>query len=124
MPLFAIASFDSTDDENDDEHLLQMTDILGDLPEGIFNKWTRENRCFGPNRQQINSCVNGEPDDGEFRFDSLEKYFHSNKPSDLDDREAEIIIALIRKILQYDPEKRPSAADLVRDPWFIVEDPQ
>ncbi|KAF8251481.1 kinase-like protein [Wilcoxina mikolae CBS 423.85] len=91
---------------------------------GLFNKWTRANRYFGPNRRKINSMIGGEPDGGEFRFDSVEKYFHSNKPSDLDDREAEIIIALIRKILQYDPEKRPSAANLVQDPWFKVEDPE
>jgi len=37
--------------------------------------------------------------------------------------EASFIIALLRKILQYDLEKRPSLADLIQDSRFKVENP-
>ncbi|GAW27389.1 putative serine protein kinase [Rosellinia necatrix] len=30
--------------------------------------------------------------------------------------------ALIRRILHYDPEKRPSAAEVLRDPWFLEDE--
>ena len=37
---------------------------------------------------------------------------------DLDEEEARKVKALIRRILQYDPARRPSAAEILLDPWF------
>jgi serine/threonine protein kinase len=115
-----------TQDESNDDHLLQLTDILGALPDNLFSKWTRSNRYFGPDRVLFNSIV-GEipegcaPGDSSFHFDSLEKYFQKQKPKDVDDSEALVIIALLRRILQYEPEKRPSVANLIQDSWFNIE---
>ena len=36
---------------------------------------------------------------------------------DVDEEEARKIKALIRWILQYDPSKRPSSAEILLDPW-------
>ncbi|GKT42531.1 serine/threonine-protein kinase SRPK [Colletotrichum spaethianum] len=52
------------------------------------------------------------------RFDSLEKLISDNKPSDVDKTEGEIIISLLRSIFHYDPEKRPTAAELLEHAWF------
>jgi len=127
MSLFTVSNWSGlTQDESNDDHLLQLTDVLGVLPENLFSKWTRSNRYFGPDRVRFNSIVGEIPEGGgsgdpPFRFDPLEKYFQEQKPKDVDDSEALAIIALLRRILQYEPEKRPSAADLIQDSWFDIE---
>ena len=49
--------------------------------------------------------------------ESMEQLFDEAKP-DISEEEAQEVKAFIRLILQYDPAKRPSAADLLRHPWF------
>jgi serine/threonine protein kinase len=56
--------------------------------------------------------------DGPFTNDPLEKLFDKNRPDDIDAHEAKVIITLIRRILQYEPSQRPSAAQLLEDLWF------
>ena len=48
---------------------------------------------------------------------SMEEAFDETSP-DLDEEEARKVKALIRWILQYDPAKRPSPAEILADPWF------
>jgi non-specific serine/threonine protein kinase len=48
---------------------------------------------------------------------SMEESFDRARP-DLDEEEAHKVKALIRWILQYDPAKRPSPAEILSDPWF------
>ncbi|KAK5635845.1 hypothetical protein RRF57_011557 [Xylaria bambusicola] len=47
----------------------------------------------------------------------IEKAFDATHP-DVDEHEATQIKSLIRRILQYDPAKRPSAEGILEDPWF------
>lgn len=51
-------------------------------------------------------------------FDSLEKRFRDVKPADIDEREEEQIVRLIRMALQPDATKRASAAELLQQAWF------
>lgn len=48
---------------------------------------------------------------------SMEEFFDEAGP-ELDEEEARKVKALIRRILQHDPTKRPSAAEILLDPWF------
>lgn len=48
---------------------------------------------------------------------SMEEVFDQESP-DISKEEAAKVKALIRRILQYDPKKRPSAAEILRDSWF------
>jgi non-specific serine/threonine protein kinase len=50
---------------------------------------------------------------------SMEESFDRARP-DLDEEEAHKVKALIRWILQYDPAKRPSPAEILSDPWFCA----
>jgi non-specific serine/threonine protein kinase len=52
---------------------------------------------------------------------SMEELFDQAGP-DLNEEEAHKVKALIRKILQYDPAKRPSPAEILHDPWFSEMD--
>jgi len=48
---------------------------------------------------------------------SMEEVFDQAVP-ELDEEKASVVKKLIRQILQYDPSKRPSPAELLSDPWF------
>lgn len=48
---------------------------------------------------------------------SMEELFDQAEP-DIDEEEGLQVKKLIRWILQYDPAKRPSATDILLDPWF------
>ena len=48
----------------------------------------------------------------------LEKLFKDNKPDDIDEEEEQLVLSLLRSILQYEPHKRPLAADLLEHPWI------
>ncbi|KAI5831073.1 kinase-like protein [Schizophyllum commune Tattone D] len=37
-----------------------------------------------------------------------------------DDRDADALLALLERILVLDPAERPSAAEIVQDPWFMI----
>ncbi|KAK4108683.1 putative serine protein kinase [Canariomyces notabilis] len=76
----------------DDEHLLQLT--ARGVPEGKEPLMVQEN--------------------------SMEESFDEAAP-ELDEEEACRVKALIRRILQYDPAKRPLPAEILRDPWFCEE---
>ncbi|CAK7275551.1 hypothetical protein SEPCBS119000_006742 [Sporothrix epigloea] len=49
--------------------------------------------------------------------ETLEKCFDDAAP-EIDEKEATAVKVLIRRILQYDPAKRPTASELLQDPWF------
>lgn len=51
-------------------------------------------------------------------FDSLEQRFRDVKPADIDEREEEEIVRLIRLALQPDAATRASAAQLLQQAWF------
>ncbi|KAH8912483.1 kinase-like protein [Coniochaeta sp. PMI_546] len=49
---------------------------------------------------------------------SLEERFRDRRPADIDDREEEEIVSLMRLALQPDVTRRASAAHLLQQPWF------
>jgi serine/threonine protein kinase len=50
----------------------------------------------------------------------LEDVFDCFKPSAMSAQEGDAIKSLLRRIFQYEPEKRPRAAELLKDPWFAA----
>jgi serine/threonine-protein kinase SRPK3 len=123
IPLFTVSHWSGSEqDQTDDDHLLRMSDIFGPLPEELFSKWTRADRYFGPDRERINSIVDGSTsEDPPSLFDSLENRFDKSKPADMGEEDAASAISLIRTILQYVPSQRPSVNDLLRHPWLMEQ---
>jgi hypothetical protein len=44
--------------------------------------------------------------------------FAENKSPEIDDEEALIILELLARILEYDPQRRPNAEELLKEAWF------
>ncbi|OAA57871.1 serine/threonine-protein kinase SRPK3 [Niveomyces insectorum RCEF 264] len=109
----------------DDDHLCQLTFCIGPLPDDLYKHWTNSSLYFTPERTVYNLELGGVPkhrppqrlEDLLQFFKSIEDKFDEAAP-DIPKEEAQTIKALIRRILQYDPAQRPSAKDILLDPWF------
>jgi serine/threonine protein kinase len=113
QPLFCIPG----PDFEDDVHLLSLTARLGALPDELFQQWKTSSLYFTPERQLFNCQLGGVLEGGEplmIEQTSMERLFDEAGP-DVEE-EASRVMALIRRILHYDPAKRPSPAEIMRDP--------
>lgn len=52
--------------------------------------------------------------------DRLEDVFDCYKPCAISAQESDAVKSLLRRIFQYEPEKRPRAAELLKDPWSVA----
>lgn len=105
----------------DDNYLIQMIEVLGPLPEHLAAKWPRYKRYFDASGVKIRSSVaevDESTDQPHFTFESLEGAFEAARPVGCDDRKRDAIIGLLRRMLQYNPDDRASAAELLKCPWF------
>ncbi|KAK4084991.1 hypothetical protein Purlil1_10026 [Purpureocillium lilacinum] len=119
-PLFCVPWSES----EDDDHLLSLNSRLGALPDELYKHWKTSSLYFTPERKLFN-CELGGVAEGEeplmLEQPSMEEVFDQAVP-ELDEEEASVVKKLIRQILQYDPSKRPSPAELLSDPWFAAID--
>lgn len=125
IPLFIAESAGEDDPEANDDHVLQLSNILGPIPPFLLSQWPRANIYFNAEGKQIKHYVgdypegeDSDPDNFHAEFPSLEEYFDKEKPADITPTEANEIKALLRWILQYDAELRPSAAEILAHSWF------
>ncbi|KAI0476934.1 serine protein kinase [Xylaria cf. heliscus] len=119
QPLFCVPWYGSEVQE-DDHHLLSLTTSLGPLPDELYKYWKTSSFYFTPQRKIYNFHLGGVAEGAEplmAEQPSMEELFDQADP-DLCQEEASKVKSLIRWILQYDPAKRPSAAEILRDPWF------
>ncbi|KAG9232735.1 putative serine protein kinase [Amylocarpus encephaloides] len=116
QPLFCIPG----PEFEDDDHLLSLTARLGALPDELIKHWKTSSLYFTPEKRLFNCQLGGVAKGGEplmVEQSSMEELFDQAGP-DLDKKEAHQVKALIRRILQYDPKKRPSAKEILSDLWF------
>ena len=121
--LFCVPWYPSECDEEDD-HLLEFNACLGPFPDELYKHWKRSSFYFTPDRKLFN-CELGGIGEGKEPYmpeqKSMEKLFDEAAP-EISTGEARMVKALIRRILRYDPAKRPSAAEILRDPWFCEDE--
>lgn len=136
LPLFEV--FEGLESRTiDDNHLIFLSEVIGPLPGTMLAKWPRYANYFGLGGERLHSQpLDFDKSDMGRRLQAystkefmdppkpeatMEDKFHRNKPRDIDYAEGRQIASLLRNILQIDPLKRPSAADLLLHPWFNIE---
>lgn len=119
-PLFCVPGY-SPSEKEDDDHLLQLKDILGPLPDHLYQLWTRSSNYFDAGRIQYNGFF-GEVLEGtdllSAKMEPLEQFFGSVKPESMTTKEGKAVTVLLRRLLQYDPAKRPTPTEILEDLWF------
>jgi serine/threonine protein kinase len=130
------------DETSNDEHLIQLWEVIGPLPKPFLEKWRRADHYFDSsgNRLEIKPqeddyYISGDEDIGSGdgmgedesdgpplaypgQFLSLEDQVTKERPDDIGEAEARGILELLRWIFQYDPARRPSTSDVVNHPWL------
>jgi non-specific serine/threonine protein kinase len=107
----------------DDDHFLQFHDILGLIPHALWSKYPRAHIYYNDKGELIKHYL-GELSSGS-ESDSIEPLpplataFDEEKPKGLSEEDADNVKRLLTWILDYDPSKRPSAGELLQDPWFV-----
>jgi non-specific serine/threonine protein kinase len=116
QPLFCVPGSNF----EDDDHLLSLSALIGPLPEGLFKLWDNSPLYYTANRQLFNCELGGVPENGEplmIEQLSMEEMF-DQADTGLREEEAGLVKALVRRILQYEPNARPSPAELLDSPLF------
>ncbi|KAJ2966941.1 hypothetical protein NQ176_g9907 [Zarea fungicola] len=117
LPLFCVPG----PRHEDDDHLLALNAEIGTLPDHLFSKWTTSSRYFTPDGRLYNCELGGVPEGKTEPLMvpqlSMEDMFDQAEV-DIGEEEGRQVKKLIRRILQYDPAMRPSAAEILLDPWF------
>jgi len=131
--LFELFPFTSRRHIVDDDHLLQLSEVIGPLPVDMLAKWSRRSLYYEPDGTRLKTSPfefdesplgqatrkKSETSDGPpAPLPSLEDKFHEYKSSDIGATEATEIATLLRDILRVDPLQRPSAAELLGRSWF------
>ncbi|KAF9505645.1 hypothetical protein BS47DRAFT_1367920 [Hydnum rufescens UP504] len=112
-PLFAIAStYGLTEEEMNDDHLVQLISVLWSPP--------RRPSCAMVTvfLVLLSGRYRDRPPPPEMETLPLETSLEREAPPEMDTAEVKAVGVLLREILQYDPAKRPTAADLLNHPWF------
>ena len=55
LPLFQIPPLNDSDELINDDHLIQLTDIIGPLPEGLLSRWTRASKYYDANGGRLDA---------------------------------------------------------------------
>jgi serine/threonine protein kinase len=104
-----------------DDYLLMLSDTLEPLPENLYALWTRSSKYYTRERVQFNTLLYDDPEETDLlsnKMQLLEELFNDNKPDDLSHKESKLVKALLRRMLQYDPARRPMPSQILQDPWF------
>jgi non-specific serine/threonine protein kinase len=128
-PMFyPIGACRSSKDTYDDDHLLQMVAMLGPVPANLVAAWTRSSRYIDQDGRLFNSRIKedtSEEDQVDFVNPPLEQFFEQLRAKcsaleghHMDDATAAAIPSVLRQTLQFNPTKRPSAAELLHHPLF------
>ncbi|GKZ27064.1 hypothetical protein AbraIFM66951_004546 [Aspergillus brasiliensis] len=100
-----------------DELVSQQIDVLGPLPSSWWMHWQERNHFFDDD---------GHPKEGRFvwpgielAFEECAQKFRRKRGSDFDKEEATAIIDLMRRMLVFRPEERPTVQEVLQSDWMV-----
>ncbi|KAI9803233.1 MAG: hypothetical protein M1825_002024 [Sarcosagium campestre] len=132
-PLFSPrGSWPDSPESVDDDHLLQMHSIFGELPADLMSAWSRSILYYDPYGKLSKNRVKSDHSELDMSLDyrpPLDVFFqmqrwvqHLQTPLlndyQIDDATADEIQSVLRLTLEYDRRKRISASELLEHPLF------
>ena len=111
-----------TDDSTDDDHVLQMADLLGPVPSSFMAKFPRSYIYFNDKGDVTKHYVGELTEEDDINhlliLPRIETFLDQEKGADMNSKDAAMVKELLRLTLQFDPADRPTAAMLLAHPWF------
>ncbi|EFR00573.1 CMGC/SRPK protein kinase [Nannizzia gypsea CBS 118893] len=108
----------STDWVTDDELVSQYIDILGPMPPSWWDSWEARSEFFDRDRRPVEDREVAPPLDQAFE-QWVQKYRRKRKVGEFPQEEAAAIINLIRRMLVFRPEERPSIDEVLKSEWMV-----
>ncbi|KJK67857.1 Eukaryotic elongation factor 5A hypusine DNA-binding OB fold [Aspergillus parasiticus SU-1] len=101
-----------------DEVISQQTDVLGSLPLEWFESWGKRDLYFDDD---------GVPKDGRYVWSSIDEVFEEGVQryrrkfgmGEIDGEETAAILDLMRRMLTFRPEERPTAREVLQSRWMV-----
>ena len=113
------------DNDINDSHVLQIAEYLGPLPPSFMARYPRSSTYFDKKgeiiKYHIGERVPEMYNEGPPDTRSIEEKFDDRKGVDISDEDSVAVKGLLRWILQIDPAKRRSAAEILAHPWFVED---
>ncbi|KAN0092342.1 hypothetical protein V8E51_018189 [Hyaloscypha variabilis] len=101
--------------------LRYLANRLGPLPARILALWPVADTIVGANGNELDMHEQNELGPyglDEFEYGDICHQATRRKPLDISDVEMEAFVNLVRRMLHWEPEARPSTAELLHDSWF------
>lgn len=89
-----------------------MTEVLGPLPPDMLQQWKDRNGFVDEDGNLLAEVVE------EGISKPLRELIAIQKPAAMSSTEASVFEDFVRSMLQYEPDKRASTAELLRHPWI------
>ena len=107
------------DEAINDEHLIQITETIGLLPDRLLNRWCRKEKYYLPDAGRRDD-IDDKDEDGVGLADvgSLQELECRLDALEVSEEEREDILCVLRMALELDYQKRASATTLLQHPWF------
>lgn len=92
---------------DNDQYLKDLEGRIGPMPPAFQKLWTYRDDMEG-----------GELEEDDFAYGDMNFAAHRDRPDDMSDAEVKIFVRFMQAVLQWEPERRPSAANLLQHEWL------
>lgn len=108
----------SSEFATDDRVTSQQIDVLGPFPTLWWERWDARAQFFEEDgRPKLNRFV-WPPMEQAFE-EGVQKYRRKRTNSEFGQDETQAILELMRQMLRFEPERRPSMQDVLRSDWMV-----
>ena len=116
--ILGMKAISSTDCATADDIISQQIDVLGSMPSEWWERWDERSQFFNQN---------GRPKEGRDVWPSIDEAFEEGvqkyrrkwRVGEFDEEETIAILELMRQMLAFRPEERPTAEEVLKSEWMV-----
>lgn len=101
-----------------DDVVSQQVDVLGPMPSKWRERWEERSRFFDDNDHPKDGRYVWPPIEEAFE-EGIQKYRRKLRVGEFDKEEAAAILDLMRRMLTFLPEERPSIEEVLKSEWMV-----
>lgn len=113
--------FDKASKYPRDRRLRDLAQRLGPVPLALRNQWEGADEFVDAEGNALMKFMEWDGEEygpDEFAYGDIWHQARTRKPLDMSKDELGVFVSLMKEMLQWTPESRPSTSDLIRQEWF------